>query len=259
MSPGRRRGGDFSQYGQRRPVVGGVEARTRRGAFGKTWWGRALIDAVEGLADSGRLTRGRTYARAGQVVSFQVGAGQVNAEVQGSQPQPFSSTFVIAPLDDDAVREVVDTIRATPGMLAEIVSGSVPKELGPLLLPSRASELDFECTCPDSGWPCKHVAAVAYLTAEHLDERPLDILLLRGIELDALISGVESEPAWDATDLYGDRVELPALPTVERRPAIDDLDTMLLRRALRLVSEDEKVVAQAVRELTRVYDGLTQL
>ncbi len=258
MSPPRDRFTDFSQFGPRRKVVGGVEARTRRGAFGQTWWGRALIDSVESLADAGRLARGRTYARAGQVISLEVGAGAVTAEVQGSQPDPFHSSFGMRTLDADAVRELVDAVRATPGMLAEIVSGSVPKALGELLLPSSASELDFDCTCPDVGWPCKHVAAVCYLTAEHLDQRPLDILTLRGVELDTLITGVESDQMAGASDdLYGDRTELPDLPTVEHRPAMDDLDPTFLRRALRATAEDEKAVAAGMRELSALYGALT--
>ncbi|MFH5228802.1 SWIM zinc finger family protein [Antrihabitans spumae] len=257
MSPPRDRVTDFSQFGPRKRVVGGIEARNRRGAFGSTWWGRALIDSVEALADSGRLARGRTYARSGQVVSFDVGAGSVTAEVQGSQPEPFTSVFSVRTLDSAQVAEIVDVVRRSPGMLAEIVSGSVPKDLGPLLLPSSASDLDFDCTCPDGGWPCKHVAAVAYLMAERVDERPLDILTLRGVDVDSLISGVEADTEVDDDDLYGDRTVLPALPTVPHRPAMDDLDPTILRRALRAVSEEEKEVAAAVRELSALYGRLS--
>ncbi|KAA0022417.1 SWIM zinc finger family protein [Antrihabitans cavernicola] len=253
MSPFR----DFSEYGPRRRVEGGVEARSRRGAFGTTWWGRALIDAVENLADAGRLSRGRTYARAGQVIAFRVGTGAVTAEVQGSQPQPFESTFFLRALDEDAVAELIAQVRATPGMLAEIVSGSLPATLGPLLLPTSAGELDFDCTCPDSGWPCKHVAAVAYLTAEHLDKYPLDILAIRGVELDNLISGVENEKSIvDDDDLYGDRTVLPALPIVPQRPAIEDLDPALLRKAMRQLAADERAVGAGIRELEGLYGRL---
>ena len=248
---------DFDKYGPRRPVVGGVEARSRRGAFGVTWWGRALVDAVESLADAGRMSRGRTYARAGQVIAFRVGEGAVTAEVQGSQPQPFESTFHLRPLEPDVVDELVDVVRSTPGMLAEIVSGSLPTALGPLLLPASASELDFDCTCPDVGWPCKHVAAVAYLTAEHLDSNPLDILAIRGVEVDALISGVgEQNSVVDPDDLYGDRTLLPELPVAPQRPAIEDLDPALLRRALRMSAHDERVVAAGFHELEGLYGRL---
>ncbi|WP_068272144.1 SWIM zinc finger family protein [Aldersonia kunmingensis] len=254
MTPGPPR--DFSQYGKRRAVQGGVETRNRRGAFGRTWWGRAFVEAIEEHADPGRMTRGKTYARAGQVVAMRIEPGAVTAEVQGSQPRPFTSVLTLRTFDDERIAELIDTVRAAPGMLAETVSGSLPTSLGPLLLPRSAADLDFDCTCPDSGWPCKHVAAVAFLTAERLDERPLDMLTLRGIDLDTLIAGVESRPDLDPDDLYGDRLELPALPIVEYRAAPDDLDPVPLRRALRATAEDEKTMSAGLRDLNVVYGRL---
>ncbi|MFE9582405.1 SWIM zinc finger family protein [Nocardia sp. NPDC006044] len=246
---------DYNEYGKRRPVRGGVEARSRRGGFGRTWWGKALIDAVEQMADAGRMSRGRTYARAGQVVSYRIEPGSVTAEVQGSQPRPFTAVFTVRPLREEEVELLIETIRDAPGMLAEIASGALPTALGPLLLPTTAADLDFTCTCPDQGWPCKHVAAVCYLLAERLDERPREILALRGLDLDTLIGGIERDlqASTDADDPYGDSARLPELPKLEFRPAPDDLDSMLLRKALRMTSAEEPVAAAGLRELTALY------
>ncbi|WP_069164999.1 SWIM zinc finger family protein [Nocardia altamirensis] len=245
---------DYSEFGKRRPVRGGVEARSRRGGFGRTWWGKALIDAVERMAEPGRMSRGRTYARAGQVVSYRIELGAVTAEVQGSQPRPFTSIFTVRPLREEEIELLIETIRDAPGMLAEIASGALPTDLGPLLLPTTAADLDFSCSCPDPGWPCKHVAAVCYLLAERLDERPREILTLRGLDLDTLIGGIERDlRATDATDPYGDDAQLPDLPKLEFRPALDDLDQMLLRKAMRMTADEESVAAAGLRELTALY------
>ncbi|MFI9506616.1 SWIM zinc finger family protein [Nocardia sp. NPDC052566] len=246
---------DYSQYGKRRPVDGGVTTRSRRGGFGRTWWGKALIDAVEAMAEPGRLARGRTYARAGQVVNYRIDPGAVTAEVQGSQPRPFTAVFTVRPLREEERELLIDTIRAAPGMLAEIASGALPAGLGPHLLPTTAADLDFSCTCPDPGWPCKHAAAVCYVIAERLDERPREILTLRGVDLDALISGIEREAAEPRSDdPYGDRGTLPDLPKLEFRSAIDDLDPLLLRKALRMTAEDEQTAAAGLRALRALYD-----
>ncbi|KAF0848540.1 SWIM zinc finger family protein [Nocardia caishijiensis] len=242
---------DFSQFGPRKPVRGGARAR---GGFGRTWWGKALLEAVEKVADAGRLSRGRTYARVGQVVNYRVERGAVTAEVQGSQPSPFTSVLSVRPLRDEEIDLLLAEIREAPGMLAEIASGALPPALGPHLLPTTASELDFSCTCPDMGWPCKHVAAVCYLLAERLDEQPGEILTLRGLDLDTLIGGVErSTRTADSGDPYGDRLTLPDLPRVEFHPVIEDLDAMALRRALRMSSEDEQTAATGLRELRSLY------
>jgi uncharacterized Zn finger protein len=44
-------------------VEGGVKARRQRGAFARNWWATRWIEAMERLMDSGRLGRGRSYAR----------------------------------------------------------------------------------------------------------------------------------------------------------------------------------------------------
>lgn len=245
---------DYSEFGKRRPVKGGVRARNQRGGFGRTWWGRAFIEAVEQMAEPGRTARGRTYARSGQVVNYRIEPGAVTAEVQGSQPRPFTAVCTIRPLRAEEIELLVETIRAAPGMLAAIASGALPTELGPLLLPMTAADLDFSCTCPDIGWPCKHTAAVCYILAERLDERPREILTLRGIDLETLIGGIERDSGTtESDDPYGDRTVLPDLPKVEFQPAAEDLDPVLLRKALRMTAADETVAAAGLRELTAVY------
>ncbi|WP_229719097.1 SWIM zinc finger family protein [Nocardia jinanensis] len=236
-----------------------MSARSRRGAFARTFWSKSFLEVVERLAEPGRLSRGRTYARAGQVVSYRIEPGVVAAEVQGSQPRPFGTTCDIRRLRDEEVDLLIEVIRASPGMLARVVSGDLPRELAPHLLPETAADIDFGCTCPDPGWPCKHAVAVACLLAERLDDHPRDLLTLRGLSLDTLIGGVETATADgdEFADPYGEKLELPALPAPRIRPAPDELDPALLRRALRMLSADESEAADAGRALVVVYSTLT--
>ncbi|AHH16005.1 hypothetical protein NONO_c11980 [Nocardia nova SH22a] len=248
---------DFSAYGSRRPVRGGVEPRNRRGSFARTWWGKAFLEAVEQVADAGRLSRGRTYARSGQVVDYHLEPGAVAAEVQGSQPRPFTAVLTLRVLRDERLDELVDRVRGTPGMLAQLASGALPQELGPLLLPDTAAELDFSCTCPDDGWPCKHVAALCYIVAERLDESPVIMLTLRGLDLDTLIRGVQEDQGPTVSDdIYGENIVLPELPAPQFRAAAEDLDPHPLRQALRMTSEDETMAETGLRELDALYRDL---
>ncbi|MDH6281496.1 SWIM zinc finger family protein [Prescottella agglutinans] len=260
MSP-QRGGPDFSAFGKRRPVVGGVEAASKRGAFARGWWGRALIDSLERVGDSGRLSRGRTYARGGQVIALDIAAGRVTGEVQGSQIAPFTAVLTLGTLDEEHTAELVEKIRSTPGTLAALAAGAVPQELAPMLLPDGGRELDFDCTCPDPGWPCKHVAAVAYLLAERVDRDPITMLTVRGLHLDMLMSAVggededESNGAADG-DHFGDDVRYAQLPEIDFAAAPDDLDATLLRKVLRAGVEEEPDVAAALRDLDECYRAL---
>src|SRR3954471_16925234 len=79
-------------------VEGGIKARSARGRIGDTWWSRKFLDALETVADSGRLQRGRSYARAGQVKSLSIKPGIVRAAVQGSRAKPYAVSIGFAPV-----------------------------------------------------------------------------------------------------------------------------------------------------------------
>ncbi len=51
--------------------------------FSRSWWGQRFIAALEKIMDSGRLSRGRSYARGGKVKSFGIKDGVISAQVRG--------------------------------------------------------------------------------------------------------------------------------------------------------------------------------
>ncbi|WP_305094567.1 SWIM zinc finger family protein [Prescottella sp. R16] len=234
----------------------------------RSGWGRALLDVLDRVGDPGRIARGRTYARGGRVLALDVAAGRVVADVQGSQLAPFTATLTLRTLDAAHTAELLDTVRSTPGALAALVSGTVPQALAPMLLPDGARELDFDCTCPDSGWPCRHVAALAHVLTEHVDRDPTTLLVLRGIDLDTVIREIGGSPneaadpdnaagdAVDAGDHFGDDARYEYLPEVPFTAAPDDLDAALLRAVLRTDAEGEPEVIAALRDLDECYRAL---
>lgn len=161
-------------------------ARGRR-AFAATWWGQAWVAALEdSTLDSGRLSRGRTYARKGLVGATTVAPGQVKAPVQGSRPRPYRSAVHLPVLTDAQWDTLFDTIASRAGHLAALLDSEMPAELvddareaGVPLLP-RPTELDPECSCPDWGYPCKHAAALCYAIAATVDADPFVLFALRG-------------------------------------------------------------------------------
>ena len=76
---------DWSRFkpAKRIAVENGLELRSRRGAIGESWWSRRFLSAVESVLIGGRLGRGRTYARQGQVIDLGIGSGLAVAQVQG--------------------------------------------------------------------------------------------------------------------------------------------------------------------------------
>src|SRR5207302_1860689 len=86
-----------------------TEVRSERGGIGETWWSKRWVGVLESFSLGTRLTRGRAYARQGQVISIDVEPGVVKAKVQGSQPKPYNVKIKLKPLSDedwDKVTEV---------------------------------------------------------------------------------------------------------------------------------------------------------
>jgi uncharacterized Zn finger protein len=177
-----------------RPVDSGLKARTSRGEIGSTWWSRRFLDVLESFAMGNRLTRGRTYARKGQVISLDVLPGEVRAMVQGSRVRPYRITIGLATFPELvwAKAEIALSEQALPS--AKLLAGEVPPELeelfaaaGAPLFPSKVRELDMRCSCPDWEVPCKHLAATFYLLAEAFDDDPFLILRWRGRDRETLL------------------------------------------------------------------------
>lgn len=177
-----------------RSVENGLKARTSRGAIGQSWWSRRFLDVLESFAMGNRLTRGRTYARKGQVVSLDVVPGEVRATVQGSRARPYRVTIGLAAFPEIvwARAEIALSEQALPS--AKLLAGEMPPGLedlfmdaGAPLFPLSVNELDQRCSCPDREVPCKHLAATFFLLAEAFDDDPFLILRWRGREREALL------------------------------------------------------------------------
>ncbi|MCS0600082.1 SWIM zinc finger family protein [Streptomyces sp. LP11] len=152
-------------------------------AFAGSWWGNAWVEALEqGALDAKRLVRGRAYAEQGHVDAITVTPGLVLAYVRGSRPRPYRVQLRVRTLDDEQWARFLDTAADRPADIAALLDKELPQSLadrGVPLLPGP-DDLAPRCSCPDSGHPCKHAAALCYRTARLLDADPLVLLLLRG-------------------------------------------------------------------------------
>lgn len=163
-----------------------------------------------------RLTRGRSYARKGQVVSLDVTPGEVRASVQGSRARPYHVAIKLAPFTELvwAKAEIALSEQALPS--AKLLAGEVPPELeqiftaaGAPLFPQRAADLDQRCSCPDWEVPCKHLAATFYLLAEALDVDPFLLLRWRGRDREQLLARLRELRAAEVSVESGERSRPP--------------------------------------------------
>ncbi|VAW31140.1 hypothetical protein MNBD_CHLOROFLEXI01-3079 [hydrothermal vent metagenome] len=171
----------------------GIKAKSKRGAFVKSWWATRWIEAMEQLMDRGRLQRGRRYARKGQVVSLTEGTGEVVGKVQGSRKRPYKITIQIKPLTDTQWEQIIEALAARPIFMAQLLAGEMPQEIEEAFVDVNLSlfptvrDLTQDCNCPDWAEVCKHLAAVQYILAERFDEDPFLLFRLRGKTQDEIL------------------------------------------------------------------------
>jgi uncharacterized Zn finger protein len=165
----------------------GIKAQSKRGAFAKSWWAERWIAALERLVDSGRLSRGRSYARKGQVLSIDETKDGIAARVQGSRSTPYRIGIKINHLADAEWDKVIDALAEQAIFSAQLLAGEMPQDIEQAferakvsLFPSNRKDLQTDCSCPDYSNPCKHIAAAHYILGERFDEDPFLIFRLRG-------------------------------------------------------------------------------
>ena len=194
----------YADFEPTKPIAAtdGIKAHSQRGAFAHNWWAERWIDALERLVDSGRLSRGRSYARKGQVLSIDETKTGVVARVQGSRRTPYKITIQIAPLTDAQWEKSIDALAEQAIFTAQLLAGEMPQNIeqafesaGVSLFPANRGDLTTACSCPDYANPCKHVAATHYILGERFDEDPFLLFRLRGRTQEQILQGLRQRRA----------------------------------------------------------------
>lgn len=195
-------------------VTDGIKAQNKRGAFGLKWWGKQWITTLESFDIGERITRGKSYARKGQVTDLVITAKKgVSAKVQGSRVRPYKASITLTPYSKEQKELLARKLTSKPIYIAQLISGEMPENLerifktaGLPLFPGKYNDLTTDCSCPDYSNPCKHIAAIFYLMAEAFDQDPFLLFTLRGIDKEEFLKKI----GYKRQTAIGD--EPPAIP-----------------------------------------------
>ena len=172
-------------------TVSPVELAGRK--IATTFWGCAWCDNLERYGDfANRLPRGRTYVRNGSVIDLQIGAGQVDALVSGTEI--YEVQVKVAPVQASRWRAICARCAGGIDSLVELLQGRFSDGVMAHLCKQDTGlfptprEIQFTCTCPDWASMCKHVAAVLYGVGARLDVRPELLFRLRKVDEHELVA-----------------------------------------------------------------------
>ena len=182
------------EYSRPIDVKGGIRAASRRGDFGSNWWAKRWTQTLEQFSIGARLSRGRSYARRGQVLSIDVQNGVVEAKVQGSRKRPYNVEISVRTIEAGDWERLRQALAEQPVIGASLMAGRMPeniedtfKAVGLSMFPERGDDLETDCSCPDWSNPCKHIAAVYLLLGEEFDRDPFLIFRMRGMDREDLL------------------------------------------------------------------------
>ena len=191
----------WNHYPESRPIAttDGIATSKQRGEMALTWWSKRFVDVLDSYGLGTRMKRGRRYARSGQVLSLEVNPGLIAAQVQGSRRTPYLVSIRSKVPTDTAWAKLDEALTAKVGFVARLLAGEVPPEIEEVctdasidLFPASWSALDAVCNCPDWENPCKHLAAVLYVYADHLDANPWLLFTWRGRTRDELLAHLDA-------------------------------------------------------------------
>jgi len=113
------------------PLVakGGIRARSKRGAFGRSWWAGRWSAVLEGCDLGARLARGRSYARRGQVLDVSIEKGRARARVQGSRRDPYTVTIKVKLLSPPQWARVATVLAREARFAAKLLASEMPEDI----------------------------------------------------------------------------------------------------------------------------------
>jgi hypothetical protein len=146
-------------------------------------------------------------------------AGSIRAEMEGSMGSIHEVSLQIRTLPQKDWLVLARVLRRSKTIVEALENGRVPRSfdrliariVGEPLFPDARS-VTFGCSCDLPEKPCRHVLALHELFARRLDEKPWEVLMLRGVDLQALLAKVhQSGPEGDLPPLAFGVPEEPVL------------------------------------------------
>ena len=165
-----------------------------RKQIAESFWGKAWCQQLERHSDfASRLPRGRTYVRNGSVLDLHIEKGKVEAYVAGSAL--YKVEIGLTQLAAPRWKQIITACAGRIGSLIGLLRGELSSEVLAVLTHAKDGlfpaprEIDLHCSCPDSAYMCKHVAAVLYGVGARLDQSPELFFVLRQVDQAELLAG----------------------------------------------------------------------
>ncbi|MFK7739474.1 MAG: hypothetical protein AB8H80_04055 [Planctomycetota bacterium] len=192
-------------------------------------------------------------------------AGGIRAEMEGAMGSIHEVSLQIRTLPMKDWPTLIRVLRRSKSIIEALQNARVPRSfdrlvarvIGEPLFPDARS-VTYGCSCDLPEEPCRHVLALHELFARRLDEKPWELLMLRGVDLHQTLAKVQqTEPDHDLPPLaYG----VPEEPVLYPDAEDADLDQSLTTAPLRWLIGDvsPRAVDACLKALAELSDARPQ-
>lgn len=185
--------------------------------------------------------------------------GSLRAEMEGAMGSIHEVSLQIRTLPNRDLPTLLRVLRRSRSIVEALEQGKVPRAfdrlvariIGEPLFP-EPRRITFGCSCDLPEKPCRHVLALNELFARRLDEKPWELLVLRGLDLHAMLAKVR-QPGADP-DLPPLAFAAPEEPVLYPEAEDADLDYTLNPAQMRwlLGITPPQVVTAAVQAIEQL-------
>jgi uncharacterized Zn finger protein len=187
-------------------------------------------------------------------------AGGIGAEMEGAMGSIHEVSLQIRTLPMKDWPTLIRVLRRSKSIIEALEQARVPRSfdrlvarvIGQPLFPDARS-VTYGCSCDLPEEPCRHVLALHELFARRLDEKPWELLMLRGVDLHGTLAQVKQAEV--DTDLPPLAYGVPEEPVLYPDAEDADLDQSLGLQALRWLVGD--VSPRAVAATLAALNGLS--
>ncbi|MEO0478145.1 MAG: hypothetical protein AAF196_01565 [Planctomycetota bacterium] len=184
---------------------------------------------------------------------IRIQSGAIQAEMEGVMGALNEVSIRVPPLPSKIWPQVVRVMRRSQSMRDSLRKGTVPLSFdrlvariaGEAVFP-EARQVTSACTCGEIDPPCRHVLALHELYSRRLEDKPWELLTLRGVPLRDLLEQAERQPDGDELPplALGAKEEPVLFPEGER----GELDMVLSVGQIRsLLGSHQQTAQQVVR------------
>lgn len=194
---------------------------------------------------------------------IRVQPGAIQAEMEGAMGSINEVSIHVPRLPQRIWPQVVRVMRRSASMQDALRTGKVPRSFdrliarvsGESLLPA-ARRVTSACTCGLPETPCRHILALHELFARNLEDKPWELLSLRGVDLRDLLTQAQKAVAEDLPPLaFGAREEPVLFPDGQGA----DLGSALTPGQVRsLVGGHQKTMREELEAAIAAFAGAGQ-